>query len=220
MSWSSEIESSQMIEHIVLFKIKDGADSDKIDYIFNGLNGLVRLDQVLQLSAGPVHQLRSASAFTHVLHSRYGSKQDLGAYAVHPDHVSLVKESAPIVEDIMAVDWITDRTIAPPPSSVAKITLLKLKENVPDEVKMEFVEVTKGLHEKVSGIEHFTVGENFSPARAKGFSIGSIAYFRDVGEMDAHKELVNLLKDKKVGDYVDDTIVVDFLVPSVETPQL
>uniref|UniRef100_A0A1J3GUN3 Stress-response A/B barrel domain-containing protein n=1 Tax=Noccaea caerulescens TaxID=107243 RepID=A0A1J3GUN3_NOCCA len=220
MSWSSEIESSQMIEHIVLFKIKDGADSDKIDYIFNGLNGLVRLDQVLQLSAGPVHQLRSASAFTHVLHSRYGSKQDLGAYAVHPDHVSLVKESAPIVEDIMAVDWITDRTIAPPPSSVAKITLLKLKENVPDEVKMEFVEVTKGLNEKVSGIEHFTVGENFSPARAKGFSIGSIAYFRDVGEMDAHKELVNLLKDKKVGDYVDDTIVVDFLVPSVETPQL
>ncbi|CAA7050295.1 unnamed protein product [Microthlaspi erraticum] len=217
MSWSSEIESGQMVEHIVLFKMKDDADSDKIDSIFKGLNGLVRLDQVLQLSAGPVHQLRSASAFTHVLHSRYGSKEDLGAYAVHPDHVSLVQDSAPILEDIMAVDWIADRTIAPPPGSVAKITLLKLKQNVSVEAKMEIMEVIKGINAKVSGIDQFTVGEN-SPGRAKGFSIASIAYFRDVGEMDAHEELVNLQKDKKVGDYIDDTIVVDFVVPSSSQP--
>ena len=54
-----------------------------------------------------------------------------------------------------------------------------------------------------------SVGENFSPARAKGFSIGSVAYFKDLGEVEAHEELVK----EKVGGYVEDTIVVEFVVP-------
>lgn len=119
----------------------------------------------------------------------------------------------------MAVDWIADRipgTLAPPPGSVAKLTLLKLKENVPDEATTEITGVIKGLSEKFPGIAQITVGENFSPARAKGFSIASIAYFKDLSEMeavDAQKELVNSQKDK-VRDYVDSTIVVEFVVPS------
>ncbi|CAD5320064.1 unnamed protein product [Arabidopsis thaliana] len=217
---SSSTPQSQIIEHIVLFKTKDDADSTKITSMINNLNALAYLDQVLHISTSPLHRISSATAFTHVLHSRYESKEDLASYAAHPDHVRVVKESVlPICDDIMAVDWIADRipgTVAPLPGSVAKLTLLKLKEDVADEAKSEITGVIKGLSEKFPGIDQITVGENFSPARAKGFSIASIAYFKDLSEMeavDAQKELVNSQKDK-VRDYVDSTIVVEFVVPS------
>ncbi|XP_010414100.1 PREDICTED: stress-response A/B barrel domain-containing protein UP3-like [Camelina sativa] len=219
---SSSTPQSRIIEHIVLFKAKDDADSNKITSMINNLNALASLDEVLYISAAPLHRLGSSSAFafTHVLHSRYGSKEDLSTYAAHPDHVRVVKESVlPICDDLMAVDWIADRvpgTLAPPPGSVGKLTLLKLKEDVSDEAKSEITGVIMGLGEKFSGIDQITVGENFSPARAKGFSIASIAYFKDLSEMegvDGQKELVNLEKDK-VRDYVDSTIVVEFLVSS------
>ncbi|XP_010469686.1 PREDICTED: stress-response A/B barrel domain-containing protein UP3-like [Camelina sativa] len=219
---SSSTTQSQIIEHIVLFKAKDDADSNKITSMISNLNALASLDEVLYISAAPLHRLGSSSAFafTHVLHSRYGSKEDLSTYAAHPDHVRVVKESVlPICDDLMAVDWIADRipgTLAPAPGSVGKLTLLKLKEDVSDEAKSEITGVVKGLGEKFPGIDQITVGENFSPARAKGFSIASIAYFKDLSEMeavDAQKELVNLEKDK-VRDYVDSTIVVEFLVSS------
>ncbi|KAL1210183.1 Stress-response A/B barrel domain-containing protein UP3 [Cardamine amara subsp. amara] len=225
VAMSSSTPPSQLIEHIVLFKVKDETDSTKISSMINGLNALVSLDQVLHIFAAPLHRLgSSAFAFTHVLHSRYGSKEDLTYYAAHPDHVRVVKEFVlPICDDIMAVDWIAHQvptTIAPLPGSAAKLTLLKVKENLSDEAKTEITGVIKGLSEKFPGIDQITVGENFSPARAKGFSIASIAYFKDLGEMeavDAQKELVNLQKDK-VRDYVDSTIVVEFVVPSSSQP--
>ncbi|KAF8117649.1 hypothetical protein N665_0008s0007 [Sinapis alba] len=221
MSSSSSTPPPQIIEHIVLFKVKDETDSSMITSMMNGLNGLVSLSQVIHISAAPLHRVRSsASAFTHVLHSRYGSKEDLNAYAAHPDHVRVVKECVlPICEDVMAVDWIADRvpgTLAPPPGTAAKLTFLKLKENLADEAKLEIVGVIKGLSEKLPGIGQITVGENFSPARAKGFSIASIAFFKDLGELEAvdgQRELVNVEKEK-VREYVDSTIVVEFVVPS------
>lgn len=129
----------------------------------------------------------------------------------------------PICEDIMAVDWIADKipgTLSPPPGSVAKITFLKVKEHLSDEAKKEITEVITELIQKLPGIDQITVGENFSPARAKGFSIASIAYFKDLSEMEAvenQKDLVNSEKDK-VRDYIDSTIVVEFVVPSSSQP--
>lgn len=205
---------NQIVEHVVLFKLNDDGDnSGKIDSMINGLNELVTLDQVLHLSAGPIHRLRSTSVFTHVLHSRYRSKEDLNAYAVNPDHVYIVKEAELIREDVMAVDWIPDQvpgTLAPPPGSIAKITLLKVKENIAEEAKTEIMEV---ISEKFRGIDQITVGENFSPARAKGFSIGSIVYVKGLGEMEAVDAQMKL-QNEKIRDYVDATIDVEFVVPS------
>ncbi|KAJ0254725.1 hypothetical protein HA466_0105910 [Hirschfeldia incana] len=221
MSSSSSSTPPQLIEHIVLFKVKPETDSSKIASMMNGLNGLSSLTQVIHISAAPLLRVRSSpTAFTHVLHSRYGTKEDLSAYAAHPDHVRVVKESVlPICEEVMAVDWVADRvpgTLAPPPGSAAKLTLLKLKEDDDGEAKEEIVGVIKGLREKLPGIGQITVGENFSPARAKGFSVASIAFFKDVGELEAvdgETELVNIEKDK-VREFVDSTIVVEFVVPS------
>ncbi|CAH8314351.1 unnamed protein product [Eruca vesicaria subsp. sativa] len=218
MSSSSTTTPPEIIEHIVLFKVKPETDSTKIASMLNGLNSLLSLSQVLHISASPLHRVRSSpSLFTHVLHSRYRSKDDLNAYAAHPDHVRVVKESVlPICEDVMAVDWVADRvpgTLAPPPGSAAKLTFLKVKEGGDKE---EIVGVIKGLRERIPGVGEITVGENFSPARAKGFSIASIAFFRDLGEMesvDGEKELVDGEKEK-VREFIDSTIVVEFVVPS------
>ncbi|XP_023644680.1 stress-response A/B barrel domain-containing protein DABB1 [Capsella rubella] len=208
---------SSIVEHVVLFKLKDGddVDSNKITSMVNGINELINLDQVLHLACGSIHRLSStsasASAFTHVLHSRYRSKEDLDAYAIHPDHVRVVKESESIREDILAVDWIVDQipgTLAPPPGSIARITLVKVKENVTEETKSEIMEVIK---EKSKGVDQITAGENFSPGRAKGFSIGSISYFKDLGEIEA-MDAQKMMESDKIRNYIDDTIVVEFVV--------
>ncbi|XVF35110.1 hypothetical protein REPUB_Repub18cG0116400 [Reevesia pubescens] len=179
-----------IIEHVVLFKVKDDTDQAKVNLMLNGLNGLVSLDPVLHITAGNDNHTRSPiSNFTHMLHSRYKSKEDLNAYSAHPDHQRVVKENVlPICDDVMAVDWVAENDpalLSPPPSSAVKLTFLKLKENVTEEVKGEILGVIKGIKEGISGIQHITFGENFSPARAKGFSLASIAVFPGVGEMEA-----------------------------------
>ncbi|GMI92672.1 UP3 [Hibiscus trionum] len=205
-----------IVEHVVLFKVKDDTDQGKVNVMLNNLNGLVSLDPVLHLTAGPVIRTKSPiSNFTHMLHSRYKSKEDLNAYGVHPDHQRVVKENVvPICDDIMAVDWVADNDptpLSPPPGSAIKVTFLKLKENVPNEVQGEVLGEIKGI----SGVQQITCGENFS-ARAKGFSLASVAVFAGVDEMEAavgKEEHVNLQK-QKVRDNLDGLIVVDYVVPA------
>ncbi|CAN8288308.1 unnamed protein product [Cochlearia groenlandica] len=201
---------NQIIEHIVLFKVKKDVDPNKINAMVNDLKGLATVDKVLYLFAGPIHHLKSTIAFTHVLHSRYRSKEDLNAYLAHLDHVRVVDEWLPIWEDFMAIDWVADslpRTITPCHGSVGRATLLKVKENVDDVAKTEIMEVGKELS-KSRGVDHMTMGDNFCLVHTKGFSFASIAYFKDLGEMEGRDEVVN----EKVGGYVDDTIVVEFVV--------
>ncbi|GMI89404.1 UP3 [Hibiscus trionum] len=210
-----------IVEHVVLFKVKDDTDRAKVDLMLNGLNGLASLDSVLHLTVGPVFRTRSPiSDFTHMLHCRYKSKEGLNAYSAHPDHVRVVKENVlPVCDDVMAVDWVTDNVpapLSPPPNSAIKVTFLKLKDNVNDDVKSDILGVIKGIKEGVSGIQQITCGENFSPGRAKGFSIASIAVFSGVGEMAAaegNEEYVNLQK-QKVRDHLNGVIVVDYVMPS------
>ncbi|KAK6248761.1 hypothetical protein QUC31_020326 [Theobroma cacao] len=216
-----------IIEHVVLFKVKDDTEQAKVNAMVNGLNGLVSLDPVLHITAGPVLRTRSPiSNFTHMLHSRYKSKEDLSAYSAHPDHMRVVKENVlPICDDIMAVDWVADNDpapLSPPPSSAIKLTFMKLKENVPSDAQGEILGVIKGIKEGISGIQQITCGENFSPARAKGFSLASIAVFTGVEEMEAaegNEEFVNLQK-QKVRDYLDGVIVIDYVVPSSSSSSL
>ncbi|KAK8679383.1 hypothetical protein V6N13_144836 [Hibiscus sabdariffa] len=208
------------IEHVVLVKVKDNTDQGKVNMMLDNLNDLASLEPVVHLTAGPVLRTKSPiSSFTHMLHSRYKSKEDLNAYAVHPDHQRVVKENlVPICDDIMAVDWVADNDPTPlslPPSSAIKVTFLKLKENVPNEVQGEILGEIKGIKEGISGVKQITCGENFS-ARAKGFSLASVAVFAGVEEMEAavgKEEYVNLQK-QNVRDSVDGVIVVDYAVPT------
>lgn len=212
--------SAQIIEHIVLFRVKPETDPSKIDSMMTGLNGLTSLNQVLYLTAGLVlRNQSSAFAFTHMLHSRYKTKEDLAAYSDHPDHLGVVRQRVlPICEDIMAVDWVAsglDGPVVPPSGLAMRVTFLKLKEGSGDNEKNEVLAAIAGIKETFPAIEQMSFGENFSPARAKGFSIASIAILPGASELEALKsssELINLQKDK-VREFLESVIVLDYAIP-------
>ncbi|KAL5065812.1 hypothetical protein RYX36_027549 [Vicia faba] len=212
---------TQAIEHIVLFKVKENTEPSKVTSMLNGLSSLISLDEVLHLTVGPLLRNRStALTFTHMLHSRYKSKEDLEAYTAHPSHLGVVRGSVlPIIDDLMAVDWVADDAdLVPATGSAIRVTLLKLKEGVGSS---EVVEVIRGIPESFKQISQLTCGENFSPARAKGFSVASLAVFpgeRELEEVDSDKELVEYQKEK-VRDRVESVVVVDYVVPPPPPPQ-
>ncbi|KAL6331192.1 hypothetical protein AAG906_009620 [Vitis piasezkii] len=224
---SSSSASSQIIEHVVLFKVKDETEPAKVAGMMSGLNGLTSLDQVLHLSAGPIHRNRSSMfKFTHMLHSRYSSKEDLSVYSGHPSHMSVVKESVlPICEDVMAVDWVADNLsgpVVPRPGSAMRLTFMRLNEGLGDEEKEKVLGAVGEIKDCLGSLDQMTYGENFSPARAKGFSIASIAIFPGLNELealDSNPEVVQLQKDK-VRDLLDRVIVLDYVVPPPQSASL
>ncbi|KAL6220932.1 hypothetical protein ACLB2K_008685 [Fragaria x ananassa] len=188
--------SPVVVEHVVLFNVKPSTDPSKVNSMVNGLNNLT-----LHLTAGPLLRTRSSPfAFTHLLHSRYSSKDNLAAYSAHPGHLTVVKDSVlPICDDVMAV-----------------------KEGLDEAAKGEILEVIKGIEGKFGEVGQISVGENFSPARAKGYSIASVAVFKGVSEMeavDSKEELAKLEKDK-VREYLESVIVLDYVVPSPQSASL
>lgn len=218
------MSSFQTVEHIVLFKVKDDADPSKVNAMVSGLSALVSLDQVRHLMVGPLLRNRSSAlTFTHMLHSRYDTKDDLNAYSAHPSHLSVVRGSVlPICDDIMAVDWVAhdlEGDLSPPPGSAMRVSFLKLKEDLGDEIKNEVLGVIGEIKDKFGQISQLSYGENFSPARAKGFSLASLAVFNgqaDLDAVDSNEDLVNHQKDK-VREHLDSVVVVDYLVPSPQT---
>ncbi|KAL8035992.1 hypothetical protein ABFX02_12G130700 [Erythranthe guttata] len=226
MSSSSDSPSNpnQIIEHIVLFQLKPDADPSAVDAMMSSLSGLISLDSVLHISTGPVSGRRSNPLpFTHMLHSRYRSKSDLTSYTEHPAHVSAVASSKPIVDDVMAVDWVDDYFPGSPavsPGSALRVTIAKLKEGAWDSEKGAVLGFLREVKEKFPSIEQLTVGENFSPGRAKGFSICSIAVFKgenELKELDAQSELLEIEQN----DVVDSVLVLDYVVAApVQTASL
>ncbi|KAK4432830.1 Stress-response A/B barrel domain-containing protein UP3 [Sesamum alatum] len=148
----------------------------------------------------------------------------LTAYAENPIHLSVISNYIkPIIEDIMAVDWVAEEFSGPadvPPGSALRLTILKLKEGAGESGKSEVLRVVSGIRENFPWIGQLTAGENFSPGRAKGFSIGSIAVFKgmkELEELDSESELAYEQNDK-FGEFVDGVLVLDYAVAvSVET---
>nr|POE97885.1 stress-response a/b barrel domain-containing protein up3 [Quercus suber] len=74
----------------------------------------------------------------------------LASYLAHPSHVSVVKENVlPIIDDIMAVEWVSSsdegHVYSVPSGSAVKLSLLKLKENLGEDVKSEIFRAIKGI---------------------------------------------------------------------------
>ncbi|CAL9054790.1 stress-response A/B barrel domain-containing protein UP3-like [Musa acuminata AAA Group] len=208
------------VEHVVLFKVRDSTDPSKVDAMVSNLRSLISLDISVYLAAGPVLRHRSTAAsaagFTHLLHSRYRSKADLAAYSAHPAHVAIVKEHVlPICDDIMAVDWVAelDGPAAPPTGSAVRLTLAKPKEGAAAELAQTLAEAKSFAPAAVTQLSY---GENFSPARAKGFDVGFLAVFPSLEELDAldagEKDLLESVKEK-VRPLLESVIVLDAVVP-------
>ncbi|PNX81243.1 stress responsive A/B barrel domain protein [Trifolium pratense] len=209
-----------IIEHVVLFKIKEDATQSQIDSMVDRVNSLVSLKETLHLNMVTIQSSSSSSSFssssfTHILHIRFTSKEDLHAYAIHPTHLEVIKVNAPLVSDIMAVDWVTEvdgNDLVLPYGSAVRVLFFKLKEGLSEQVKDE---VLKGI----SGIRHenavqFTCGENFSPARAKGFSFATLEVFTGLSELkevDYDEEFRKYDVNDKIKENLDNVLVLDFV---------
>ncbi|XP_074573553.1 stress-response A/B barrel domain-containing protein UP3-like [Curcuma longa] len=226
-SFSSAARSTA-VEHVVLFKFRDFADQFKIDAVMSGVRSLMSLDVVAHITAGPVLSHRSAAAgFTHLLHGRYRSKDDLAAYSAHPAHVAVVEElGRPILEDILAVDWVADLDgpMAPPPGSAMRLTLAKPKEGAESELKEMLAKAKASALASAPTVgTQVSFGENFSPVRAKGYGVGLLAVFPSLEELDAmdarEKNRVDSLEEK-FKPLLESSIVLDFVVPPPSTDDL
>ncbi|XP_042434915.1 stress-response A/B barrel domain-containing protein UP3-like [Zingiber officinale] len=217
---SAGMAAVSIVEHVVLFKVRDSTELSKIDAMMSGLQSLASLDVVTHLTAGPIlrHRSEAASAagFTHLLHCRYRSKDDLATYSGHPSHVAVVKELVlPISDDIMAVDWVVDLDgpVLPPPGSAMRLTLAKPKEGAAAELIETLGKVKVSAPAAVTQV---SFGENFSPARAKGYGVGLLTFFRSLEALDAmdagQKDLVDSVKEK-VRPLLESFIVLDFVLP-------
>ncbi|KAG4956920.1 hypothetical protein JHK82_042646 [Glycine max] len=85
---------------------------------------------------------------------------------------------------------------------------LELKESIYEEVKDEALSVVRGMEHGVAGVLwQFSYDENFSPERAKGFTLASLAVFPE------REELQSVELDEGLGVVVEDVVVVDYVVP-------
>ncbi|GAU33173.1 hypothetical protein TSUD_206320 [Trifolium subterraneum] len=209
-----------IVEHVVLFKIKENTTQSEIDSMVDRVNSLVSLKETLHLNMLPLVSIQSSSSlsssnFTHILHIRFSSKEDLHAYAVHPTHLEVIKVNSPLVADTMALDWVTEvhgNDLVLPYGSAVRVVFFKLKEGLGEQVKDE---VLKGI----SGIRHenavqFTCGENFSPGRAKGFSIATLSVFtglNELKEVDCDEEFKKYDMNDKIKENLDTILVLDFV---------
>ncbi|PIA30154.1 hypothetical protein AQUCO_05700094v1 [Aquilegia coerulea] len=214
---------SQIIEHIVLIKVKDNSSPSKINSMVEGFNSLISIDNVLHLSSGPTYKTKSTSSsfnFTHMVHGRYKSKEDLENYLGHQEHSRVVNETMELYEDVMLVDWVADLNgpLVVPSGAVIRLSLFKLKEGLGEIEKQEVLKEIGGAKEHFGSIKQFTLGENFAPAKTNGFSIASLAIVPGLSELEAldlNEEVVKEQK-KELKDLLESVIVVDYLVPPAE----
>eukprot|EP00249_Psilotum_nudum_P011717 c23342_g1_i1 orf=384-1202(-) len=176
--------TTHVVDHVVLFKVKDKVPSEQAEKMVNALRGLKSLDGVIQLTAGPSLQMQPGN-YTHALYSRHSDKEALSTYASHPNHLDVVHKFVfPITEDILALDWEANSKELPLDVGAVSILLLKLKENMLDEDVSNVLEVLKDYRNHFPGIKQVSIGKNFSPARAKGFQWGFVALFSSPKEME------------------------------------
>lgn len=97
--------SCQMVEHIVLFKLKpEVTDSQKEAFLaaLKGLKG--RTPGMIDLSAGETFTDRH-NGYTIGLVVRFENRESLEIYGPHPEHVPVTEMAKELCESVMAVDY-------------------------------------------------------------------------------------------------------------------
>jgi len=98
-----------MINHVVLFKLKEFENEDQKAVVRNKIkNALLSLkdkvEELKYIEVGQNHELNSAS-FDICLITHFESLKDLDAYQVHPEHLNVVEIVKPNVASRAVVDF-------------------------------------------------------------------------------------------------------------------
>ena len=97
-----------MINHVVLFKLKDYPEAEKIQVIA-GLKGLLeglkeKIEEVKHIEVGANYELE-AKSYDIVLISHFENIDDLNKYRVHPEHLKVVDRIKETTTERAAVDY-------------------------------------------------------------------------------------------------------------------
>lgn len=91
-----------MINHIVLFKLRDAEDAAELVRRLHALRS--QIPEIHHLEAG-IDVTGSERSFDVALVSRFASVDDLNTYRDHPDHLNLVAWIGEVTTDRVAVDY-------------------------------------------------------------------------------------------------------------------
>ncbi len=97
-----------MINHVVLFKLKDYTEEEKprliaeMKALLEGLKGKIK--ELKYMEVGVNYELKPKS-FDLALITHFNSIEDLEKYRVHSEHQKVVKRFAEITDDRAAVDF-------------------------------------------------------------------------------------------------------------------
>ena len=95
-----------MIVHIVMFKFNEKNKQNNIEDVTNRLNNLMSLVPYLKSMEVGINFTDSDRAFDLSLYSTFDSKEDLQAYAVHPEHLKVVKLIKSVTIESKVVDYL------------------------------------------------------------------------------------------------------------------
>ena len=97
-----------MIVHIVMFKFKDENKEVNIQKAKKMLNDLTqKVDELLSIEVG-VNFDTAPRAFDLSIYTKFNSKNDLNAYAVHSEHLKVVEFIKSVVSESKVVDYILE----------------------------------------------------------------------------------------------------------------
>ena len=94
-----------MIVHIVMFRFKEENRDNNIEDVVKKLNALVDLIPTLKSMEVGVDFSRTERAFDMSLYSKFDSKEDLQAYAIHPEHLKVVELIKSVTQESKVVDY-------------------------------------------------------------------------------------------------------------------
>lgn len=95
-----------MIVHIVMFKFKDENKDSNVKEVAKRLYDLIELVPTLKSIEVGINFTESDRAFDLSLYSTFDTKEDLQAYAVHPEHLKVVEFIKFVTAESKVVDYI------------------------------------------------------------------------------------------------------------------
>lgn len=94
-----------MIEHLVLFTVRDGISENQEEELVGDLRALKeKVPGVLELTVGRNFSERSGE-YTHGLSARFRTRDELQTYIEHPEHRAVVKKLDELTEGRVVVDY-------------------------------------------------------------------------------------------------------------------
>ena len=94
-----------MIVHIVMFKFKEENKASNLRIVEEKLNGLVsKIGELKSIEVG-IDFNQSERAFDLSLYSTFDSREDLGAYTVHEEHLKVVSLIKKVTSESKVVDY-------------------------------------------------------------------------------------------------------------------